>query len=526
MRAAPAILRSTATVSLLTGLSRILGLVREILMAGFFGTSLAKSAFDVAFRIPNLFRRLFGEGALSAAFVPVFSESVEKNGPADANQLSGRVATMLATALATIVLGGILLVSVLMRSCEWGPKGAAVLPLLRIMFPYMFFICLVALAMGILNSMHHFSVPAATPVILNLVWIAALFVLCPRFGDELHTRIYGVAWGILIAGAIQLAAQVPPLIRAQAFPSLSFRWRDPRVAKILLLMGPAAVGMGIHQINVLVDGFLALWVGTWAPAALTYAERLIYLPLGIFATALGTVLLPSFSRQAVREDNAHMRATVSSSIRSLMLIMMPATAGLVVLSLPIVQLAFQWEGGQFDAESATVTTRALRFYGPGLIVFSLYKILTPAFYALKDTRTPFRVGILCVFINFCLNILFILTWPDGYGHAGLACATVIASAVNCTMLARLLTKRIGSPGWGVVLRSMLRIAAATMLMTVAVILTHPRLIRLLSPLGLPHKATELLGVMGTIVIAIAVYAVAVLILCRPEVRNVRAGLRR
>jgi len=512
------VFRHAYLVSLFTGLSRLLGFLREVFMAQYFGTTLAKSAFDVAFRVPNLFRQLFGEGALSAAFVPVFSEAIEKDGLVAAKQLAGSVATMLATVLLMITLGTMLMITAVLWVVPLGAKATAILPLLRIMFPYMACICLVALSMGIHNTVHRFALPAATPIVLNLGWIAALFLLCPRFGDRPEERIYGVAWGILLAGALQLAIQVPSLRHCGMWPKFSFNWKDPRIHRILMLMGPATVGMGVHQVNVVIDGLLALWVGTWAPAALTYAERLIYLPLGIFATALSTVLLPTFSKQAARSDVARISTTIARSLRGLMLIMVPAAVGLMTLTTPIVQLAFEWPNGKFDQASTILTARALWFYAPGLVVFSLYKVLVPAFYALKDTRTPVRIGIRAVLVNLLLNVLFILTWPTGFEHAGLAFATILASGFNCLALAVLLTRRVGSPGWTDLGQSLLRIILAALLMAVAIQGAERLLPACWSGFANGTKLGQAAMVGSCIVLGIATYLAAAMTLCRNECR--------
>ena len=439
------VLKSAALISACTTVSRALGLVRNILMASLFGTSLVASAFVVAFRIPNLFRRLFGEGALSAAFVPVFTEVLEKEGRAAAWRLGTAVLTLMAVILSVIVILVVGGVSVVTETVSLGQKADAVLPLLGIMFPYMLCICLVALCMAMLNSFRHFFLPAATPILLNVVWIFVLIVICPQLGESPEERIVGVAWGIVVAGVIQLAVQVP-LLRRYGMPwHLTWNWREAKVRRVLTLLVPAALGMGVIQFNVLLDSLLALWAGGWAPAALSYAELLIYLPLGVVATALGTVLLPTFSKQATREEPEALLSTLGLSLRAIAFVMIPATVGLMVLAEPIVQLLF--ERGEFDALSTTRTARAVLFYAPGLIVFSLYKMLVPVLYALQDTKTPVRLAVRVVFLNLGLNILFVTTWPVEFKHAGLALATVIASTVNCLLLGRVIQRRLGSPGW-------------------------------------------------------------------------------
>jgi putative peptidoglycan lipid II flippase len=521
------ILRSTVVISGFTAISRLLGLVREILMAVLFGTSLPKSAFDVAFTIPNLFRRLFGEGALSAAFVPVMTETLTKEGLDEANKLVSRAMTMLGVALAAIVLGGVLMITVVLGAgMELAPKAAAVLPLLRIMLPYMFFICLVAMCMAVLNSLHHFAVPAATPVVLNVVWILVLVFLCPKMGRLPSERIYGVAFGVLVAGALQLAVQLPVLLRHGIRPTVTFAWRDRHIVSILALMGPAALGMGVHQVNVCVDRLLALWAAPWAPAALTFAERLVYLPLGIFATALGTVLLPTFSRQAAEGNHDEVRLTLRRATSNLMVVMIPAAVGLGVLAVPIVRLMFEWRKGVFNAESTLQTARALWLYAPGLVVFSLYKMLVPAFYALKDTRTPVRVGLRVVGLNFALNLLFVLTWPQAYKHAGLALATVIASAVNSAVLARILARRIGSIGWTLIALRVAKISVAAGVMGGVAYVAHPSLEAILRTSAMPAKGVQILALGGTILLAIGAYALTALVVCRDELRQFLADRRR
>lgn len=512
------VFHSTAIISVCTAMSRGLGLVREMLMANYFGTSLAKSAFDVAFKVPNLFRRLFGEGALSAAFIPVFSESLQKEGLEAAGELANRIMTMLVMALLFIAIGGVLIISIGLHWVEFSDKTAAVLPLLRIMLPYMIFICLVALSMGILNSFHHFTIPAFTPVLLNLVWIAALLFALPHFGATSAEQIYCVAWAVLLAGILQLVLQVPVLLKFGFKPKFLFNWKDSRVKKVLFLMAPVALGMGIVQINVIFDGILALYVGKWAPAALTYAERLIYLPLGVFATALGTVLLPTFSHQVTGGLDDEMKKTMTGALTALMLVMIPAAIGLIVLAEPLVSVLF--ERGHFDVDSTIYTTRAVWFYAPGLLFFSIYKVFVPSFYAMQDTKTPVRVGVSMVGLNLLLNVLFIFTWPTGYRHAGLAFATVLTSIVSCLILGFLLHKRIGSLDWSKILTIALRALLAAVVMGITsrylylIIIEHGR--ELLDS----TKILQLFALSGSVISGIVIYFVLAIIFCPMEFKRV------
>jgi len=310
------LLRAVAVVGSMTGVSRILGLVREWLMAYYFGTSLQKSAFDVAFRIPNLFRRLFGEGALSAAFIPVYSETRSKEGEAVANRLASRIAGFLVAVLGALTSAGILLSMGLQHLLGHSARADAVYPLLRITLFYAPLICLAALMIGILNTLRQFALPALVPVFLNLVWILALVGVCPFVSEDLDTRIGVVAWSTLVAGVVQVAVLLP-LLRKQGVPlRIAFDWRsDARVVKVLRLSMPMAVGMGAVQINLFVDGLLALYAGTWGPSAMEYAERVTYLPMGLVGTAFATVLLPAFSKQAADDDHALLRATLERALR-------------------------------------------------------------------------------------------------------------------------------------------------------------------------------------------------------------------
>ncbi|MBA4388041.1 MAG: murein biosynthesis integral membrane protein MurJ [Verrucomicrobia bacterium] len=511
------VLKSASLVGFFILISRLFGLVRDVVFAHYFGTSLAKSAFDVAFRIPNLFRRLFGEGALSASFIPVFTESLEKDTREEAWKLASRVRSMLVTVLAAIVMAGMAVVWLVLRYGHFDERAFLTLSLLQLMLPYAMFICVVALCMAVLNSFKHFAVPAATPIILNLVLIASMVWVCPWFGTSAEERIFGVAWGVVAAGLIQMFVQYPALKKFGFTSMFSFNWRDSRVGKVLLLMLPASVGMGITQINVVVGGVLALWAGAWAPAALTYAEHMVYLPLGLFATSLGTVLLPTFSTFAARNQTDEINRTINSALRHLMFIMIPAAVGLAVLAEPIIRLLL--ERGAFNEQSTMLTARALQFYAPGLFAFSLCKIFAPAFYSMKDTTTPVKVGICAIALNFALNVTGIVYLPELYKHAAIALGSVIAETVNGCLLAWLLQRKIGSPGWREITSSLFRTLICAAIMGVCVFGANAYLGDFSKGVHAHLWLRQLVVVVACIATGAAVYAGAVMIFCRKEVRE-------
>ncbi|MDZ4198186.1 MAG: murein biosynthesis integral membrane protein MurJ [Kiritimatiellia bacterium] len=514
------LLRSAGLVGGLTLISRGMGLIRDILLAGLFGTSMAMSAFVLAFRIPNLFRALFGEGALSAAFVPVFVETRHREGDAEAWRLARRVFTLVGLVLAGLVLLGIAGLTVALTGWEWSEFTLLTLRLTRIMLPYLFFICLTAVSMAALNSFHHFAIPALTPWLLNLTLIGAMLMLCPRMGKSLDVQIFGVAYAVLLAGALQWIAQGPTLLKFGWSPRPLGIGRDPRLFKMLALMGPVALGRAVTQVNVLIDSLLAAWIGQWAVAALYFSERLIYLPLGIFATALSTVLLPVLSGQAARSDQAALRETVARSLRMLMFVMIPAAVGLFVLSGPIVRMIFEWRN--FTADSTRLTALALRFYAPGMIVFSLGKVFVPAFYAQQDTRTPVRVGVVTVGINIVLSIVFMRTWPMEWKHAGIAFATVVAETLNGIALAWVLHRRIGSPGWAAIGRGLARISFCAAGMGVITWWACSLLTA-----GLPEgRLYGALAVLGSIFAGLLAYGAAAALLRVPEARDLLQAFRR
>ena len=438
------VIRFAFAVGGFTMLSRVLGMVRDVLTARMFGTLPVMSAFVVAFRLPNLFRALFGEGALSSAFIPVFMESRRTEGEAPAWRLARRVSSLVGAVLLGIIAVGIVAMALARHWVPPGSKATDVLPLAQIMLPYVFFICLAALAMAVLNSYRQYSVSAFTPALLNITWILSILFIVPLVRDGSAMQIRALAWTVFVAGAVQLIYQVPSLLRVGWRPGIDADWRDPRVKQVFLLMGPAALGLAVNQINVMINSVIALWAGDWAPSTLFYAERLIYLPQGILATSLGTVLLPVLADFAVQKRHDDMRAAIHHGLRTLLFVMTPAAVGLFVLAYPIVQMLF--EQGAFGALSTVLTARALAFYAPGLMLFCLAKVFVPSFYALQDTRTPVKVGLCAVTLNLTLNAIFALTLPEYWRHAGMALATGIAEGFNGLTLAWLLRHRLGAFG--------------------------------------------------------------------------------
>ncbi len=442
------ILSKASVVSAMTAISRVVGLLRELLMAHFFGTSAVQSAFVIAFRIPNLFRRLFGEGALGGAFTPVFVEIVEREGVERASLFAGRIIGLLLMVMGVMVcllMGGTYL-------CEgWlepGSRWMTILPLMRIMLPYSILICVAAILSAMLYARGRFARPALTPGVLNLIWVGVLVGICPFVAPDQMTRIMVVCWGILVAGVIQVAFQLPELRRLGIHVGVSVRgWRQSiYVKRVLLLMAPAALGIGLSQINICMDGWLAYYAAEWAPAALEYADRIIYLPLGMFATAFMTVLLPTYSQQYQAQQIDAMKETLINALRNLLFLMIPITLGLICFSREVIELIYLWKNGAFNSESALYTARAILAYAPGLVVFSIGKCVVPAFYAMQDLRTPVRVSVMAVVLNFAMNVTAIFVLPYGWAHAGMALSTVLSSLFSTVILSILLSRRIGHLG--------------------------------------------------------------------------------
>jgi len=429
------LLASTLVVSSMTLLSRVLGLVRDVVLARLLGASAGTDAFFVAFRIPNFLRRLFAEGAFNQAFVPVLSEyrskQREEGGVAATKALIDRVAGTLGGTLALISLLGVLAAPLLIWLFAPGfgddpHKRALAVEMLRLTFPYLFFISLTAFAGAILNTWNRFAVPAFTPVLLNLSLIGSALYLAPQFAEG--RMAVALAWGVLIAGTVQLLFQLPFLARLNLMPVPRMAWRDEGVRRILRLMAPALFGVSVSQINLLLDTVLASLLQTGSVTWLYYSDRLVELPLGVFAIAIGTVILPSLSGKHAGDDTQAFSRTLDWALRLVLLIGIPAALALAVIAEPL--LATLFNHGEFSANDVLRSGESLRAYSAGLVAFMLIKILAPGYFARQDTRTPVKIGIIAMVANMAFNLALI--WP--LQHAGLALATSLSAWLNAGLL--------------------------------------------------------------------------------------------
>ncbi|MCG8392424.1 MAG: murein biosynthesis integral membrane protein MurJ [Pseudomonadales bacterium] len=425
------LLASTAVVATMTMLSRVLGLVRDVVIARMLGASAGADAFFVALKIPNFLRRLFAEGAFNQAFVPVLSEYRNKGSMAATKLLVDRVAGTLGGTLMLVTLLGVVGAPVVIWVFAPGfgddpAKRALAVEMLRLTFPYLFFIALTAFAGGILNTWNRFAVPAFTPVLLNLSLIGSALYLTPYFAED--RMAVALAWGVLIAGVVQMLFQLPFLARLNLMPVPRMGWRDPGVRRIMTLMAPALFGASIYQLNSLVNTVLASLLETGSVTWLYYTDRLIELPLGIFAVAIGTVILPSLSAKHADASAEAFSRTLDWAMRMVLLIGLPAALALAVLAEPVLATLFQY--GEFTAFDVAKTAASLRAYSAGLLAAMLIKVLAPGFYARQDTRTPVKIGVVAMLANMAFGAL--LVWE--LRHVGLATAMALSAWLNAGLL--------------------------------------------------------------------------------------------
>ena len=423
------LLRSSAVVSLMTLLSRVLGMVRDVVVAAYFGSGAAADAFFVAFKIPNFLRRLFAEGAFAQAFVPVLSEYREKYSPAQVKQLIDRTAGMLGLVLTALtalcVVASPYLIMLFAPGFRGEPSKLQLAgELLAITFPYLLLISLTAFCGSILNSFGRFAVPSFTPVLLNLSLIGATLFLTPFFAEP----VMALAWGVFIAGVAQLLFQLPFLARMQLLPVPRLVPGDPGVKRIMLLMLPALFGVSVSQINLLLDTVLASFLATGSVSWLYYADRLTELPLGAFGIAIGTVILPSLSRQHAAQDPKAFSATLDWALRMVLLVGVPAALALALLAEPLIATLFL--RGAMTSEAVVQSAAALQAYSLGVLTFMLIKVLAPGYFARQDMKTPVRIAVISMLANMLFNLLLI--WP--LQHVGLALATSLSAMLNTSLL--------------------------------------------------------------------------------------------
>ena len=449
------VVKAAGLIGAATFSSRILGFVRDMVLARLFGATPAADAFFVAYRIPNLLRELFAEGSMSAAFIPVFTEYHTRKTKAEAWELASATFTTLLTIVTAVAVIGVVaapgIVWLLAPGFHDVPDKLALTTLLtRVMFPYLIFISLAALAMGILNSLRAFAAPAFSPVFFNVVTIACALLLSPLLTEP----IVGVAIGIVFGGVAQFAMQLPGLNGRDMLFGLRFQPGHPGVKRIGLLMIPSLLGLSVTQINITVSTILASYF-SGGPTYLFYGMRLIQFPLGIFGVALATAILPTLSAQAARGALEELRGTLGFGLRMIFFIMVPAMLGLILLRQPIVHLFF--EHGSFTRDDTLATSTAVLCYAVGLWAFAGVRIIVSAFYSLQDTKTPAITAGIAVGANILLS-LWLMTILDA---AGLALATALASMLNGSLLVAVLHRRLGRVDWSPVGRSALRVLMAS-----------------------------------------------------------------
>lgn len=464
------LLRSSGVVGVMTMTSRVLGLIRDIVIANYFGSGGAADAFFVAFKIPNFLRRLFAEGAFSQAFVPVLSEYRSQRSLEDVRHLVQRVCGSLGAVLLLVTLLGVIGAPLLTFVFAPGfyhadvDKFELASTLLRMTFPYLLLISLTAFCGAILNSYERFAIPAFTPVLLNVVLISSAVWLSPYFDPP----ILALGWGVFMAGVLQLLFQMPFLAHLKLLPTPVWGWRDEGVRRILRLMVPALFGVSVAQINLLLDTVLASFLQSGSVSWLYYSDRLSELPLGVFGVAIATVILPSLSRKHAEKSSQAFSATLDWAIRMVLLIGIPAAVALEVLAEPMLATLFHY--GQMTDHDVAMSAMSLRAYALGLVFFMLIKVLAPGYFSRQDTKTPVKIAMKAMIANMVFNL--ILIWP--LDHAGLALATSLSAIMNAWMLGRGLRLQqvfAWQEGWG---RFGFQLVAATAAMTgFLLLLNHP-----------------------------------------------------
>jgi putative peptidoglycan lipid II flippase len=512
------IARSAGLISLATMTSRLLGVARETVLAALFGAGREMDAYNVAFRVPNLLRDLFAEGAMTAAFVPTFTRTLTKRGRDDAWRLGNLVINALLVVTGVLVALGILFAGPITRAIagDFGDvpgKLELTTQLTRVMLPFLTLVAVAVAMMGMLNSLRRFFIPAMSPAMFNVATIFCAFAVVPLMPLVGWPPIAGIAIGTLLGGLGQIALQWP-LLRREGFryqPTLDFR--DPDLREILRLMGPGTLGLAAVQINVFVNTYLAATQEQGAVSWLSYAFRLMYLPIGLFGVSIATAALPDISRHAAGDDAASMRRTISHAFRMMLMLNVPAMVGLIALAGPIVSLVL--ERGRFTSNDTAATAAALIFYAPGLLGYSTVKIASPSFYSLRDSRTPVVVSVISVLANLAINLALVRVM----GYRGLALGTSIAALFNAGALVWLLRRRLGGLEGRRLSIALAKIAVASAVMGLA---AYASVAWIAGVWPGTSTVARMLHVFGAILVALAVLAAAARLLRIQEFQDALA----
>ena len=488
--------KAAGTVSGMTLVSRFFGFLRDMVIAMAFGSSGSADAFFVAFRIPNMQRRILAEGAMTAAFIPVFTETLTKKGESVAWKLATNLFNILILVLSSIslliLIFSPIVITVFAPGFLYDPgKFELTIKLTRFMAPYLFFIGLAAFCMGILNTLKVFALPAAAPISQNISMILSVLFIAPLMDEP----IIGLAIGVVVGGALQLLIQLPAVLTKGMYFEKTLNFKQKEVIKIARLMGPVILGLAVYELNIMIDTLIASLLPGGSISYLYYGNRLVQLPLGIFAVALGVALLPTLSSQAAKDNLKELIQTLGFSIRLILFITIPATVGLIILREPIINTL--WERGEFLASTTEGTSIALLYYSIGLCAYSGIKIIAPAYYSLQDTKTPAKVGIYSMILNTLLNL--VLMGP--LQHGGLALATSIAALFNVALLIYYLRKRLGLMGGRKILSSTLKITFSALAMGIITYFGRENFFNASDPL-----LTRLFVLLACIFVGILIYA--------------------
>jgi putative peptidoglycan lipid II flippase len=510
------LIRSTASVALPTLVSRVLGYIRDLLQAYYLGTGNSADAFTIAFTIPNLFRRLTGEGAMTPAFVPTFTELKQNRDRTELWSFGNVFFWDLALLMAVITGLGILFAPGLVKVIAYGfgdiaGKWGLTIFMTRVMFPYLFFICLAALASGILNSFGRFFVPASTPILFNIAVIAAVSA---RAGSSREPALVFAA-GVVAGGILQLALQLPFLWKEGMRFTFGLSFRHPVVRRVGRLMAPGIFGASVYQVNFALSRMIASGLEEGSTAALYYASRIEELTLGLFSIALAAALLPAFSEQAAARDIGELKKTLGFSLKLTAIVTFPAAAGLVALNAPIIRTLF--ERGLFDKESTSLSAACLLFFALGLPFVSGVKVVAPAFFSLKDTRTPVAIGVAVMVVNAAASLLLMGSLRVG----GLALALSLSQVLNFVLLLLWLERKVGPMGKGQWTLPAAKSAAAAVVMGTA--------LRLLWPVLAVERAAFIVragALAGAIVFGIVIYLALLRVLSPADLKSVAGLLRR